>query len=482
MVLAAFYGAGTETDAFIISFTITTILMGAIASSVATIYIPQYQRLEADRNKFTSNIISILIITGFSFAIIFTFIPQALVFLFASQLDSGTFTLASSFLRITLWAAVPILLTEIFLAFMQINSVFFKAQITLLCRNAFLITSITIAALTNQILIIPAGVITGEIIVVILLITLSRKKGFRYYPHINIKDNHFREMLRLMAPLLIAVSISELNLIIDRNFASSLASGSISALNYSSKVRNLFMTLIGVSIVTVMYPKLSALTAENDIIKIKSHIKNYINKLFPLLLPLTIGMVILSRPLIMILFERGAFTPEDTQVTLECLSMYAVGIIFVNINPFLIKIFHAIRDTKTPALISAASVVVSVMLNIILIGPLKHMGLALSTSIAAAVMMGMLLYYIRKKFGPLGFTNQKTEWLKTLAAAGGMGIAVGMGYYYLPVISGGTIQTIGFTSALIIGGMGIYFLLHLILKTVFIDDFIQTAKSLLKSF
>jgi putative peptidoglycan lipid II flippase len=161
--------------------------------------------------------------------------------------------------------------------------------------------------------------------------------------------------------------------------------------------------------------------------------------------------------------------------------MYAVGTVFVILNPFLLSVFHAIRDTKTPAFVSVVSVGLSIVLNIVLINPFKHMGLAFSTRLAALAMTGMLLFFIRKRIGPLKLFSEKKEWAVTMGATAAMGAAVGFGYRHMPVMSASLVHTAVCTIALIVGGMTVYFLFHYAFKTVFMADCVKLGAALYKT-
>ena len=473
MVTAAIYGADIITDAFFVAISIPEILLSGAAGAICTVFIPQYQRYDGDKEQFFSNIVNLLALLSLLLSFIVTLKPQTLVFLFSSQLDSAAFGLAASFLRVIIWTSMPILLTAMFRSYLQIHGAFFVAQLAMLCNNLFIIIGIVGSYATGNLSFIPAGTVFGAIMYMVILMALIKKQGFKYQLYINTKDDTIKEMLHLLAPLMLSISVGELNQIISRNFASSLAVGSISALNYAAKIQSLFVSVIGVSIITVMYPKMSEMANQGNIKQLHSHVLQYLHKLLPILLPIAAAIIILAEPIVKILFERGAFTLEDTRTTVECLRMYSFGIIFVNIFPFLVKVFHSMRDTKTPAVISVISLCVTIVLNAILIGPIRHMGLALATSLSSLIMTCLLLFAIRKRFGNLGLMDMKTEWLKILGATVVTGFVIWQGFRILPVLSGGTAQCFFLTAALGIMGATVYILLHFILGTMFIKDCVK---------
>lgn len=470
MALAAVYGAGAVTDAFVVAFTAPNVLLSFISASVATVYIPLYQSHKENKDRFTSNIINLLALTGLVFSLIFTAFPEALVFLFASQLDAETFELAAMMTRIMVWAAVPTLLINIYKGYLEIRGAFFTSQIAYGIVNICIVTSIFFSRSAEMLSLLGAGVTVGNILCVVILVIVCRKHELRYRPYLNLRDSSIKEMLVLVAPVMIATGIGEINSIVDRNFASSLTTGSISSLNYAAKLVNLISALIGVAAATVLFPKMSEFAAGDNRSELKKYLMTCVKKLVPLLLPLTAGAILLAEPLVRILFERGAFTPADTLRTAQCLQMFAVSVFCNSINVLLLRACHAMKDMKAPAVCSAVTVAVNIGLNFLLVAPLQHRGLALSTSTAAVVTTVLLIFVLMRRLGRLGLRRELPEFLKAGFATAVMCGAVFAGYHLLPVMSGSTMLCVIYTVELVLGGAALYFLLHKIMRSSFSRD------------
>jgi len=477
VTLAATYGAGMVSDAFIIAFTVPSIVLVLFGATTATVFIPAYSGVERDKSRFMSNVLTLLVLIGFLFTAIFTIFPQSLVFLFASQLDGAAFSLATELLRIMVWVAVPTLVVGILQSYLQIKNAFFLASILIIPINVYAILSILLSGSLGQYSIMGYGVVAGNFMALIVLYTAVYFKGYVYKPVVDLKMPGLRGLLVLIAPIMITTFISDINLIVDRNFASSLASGTISSLNYAGKTVNILITILGVSLATVLYPRMSEFAANNNIAEIRRCVTGCIKMLIPVLLPATLGIILLAEPIVRIIFERGEFTQENTQMAMESLRMYAPLLFSSSINAIIIRAFFSMRDTKTPAIISAVGVAVSIGINFILIGPLAHMGLALSTSISSMLAMVLLLFTLRKRVGLLQLKRNIREWVKVLVATAVMGLVVTLGYVFLPVMGGGTIQCILLTGGLVVAGIGVYILMNLAMRTVFISESMQLAKS-----
>jgi len=481
MVLASSYGAGMVSDAFVISFTLPTIVLALLGTSTATVFIPVYTKIESDKEYFTSNILTLLALVGLLFTAVFATFPESLVFIFASQLNTETFTLATELLRIMTWAAIPILLIGLLQSYLQIKNAFFTAAILIIPINIYTILSILLSKSVEVPSIMAYGVVIGNIMALIFLFAAVYRKGYIYKPVINLKMPELQMLFVMLAPVILSIFINDLNQIVDRNFASSLAVGSISSLNYAGKSINILIATIGAPLATVLYPRMSEFAAQGNTVEIRKCITECTKRLIPVLLPAVVGIFIMAEPVIRILFQRGEFTSHNTQIAMECLRMYAPLLLFSSLNAIITRALFSVSDTKSPAIISAICVAVSIAINFILIGPLAHIGLALSTSISAMLTTILLLIVLRKRIGLLHLKRNAKEWCKVLIATVIMSITVSIGLYLLPVMDGNTIQCILLTGVLVLLGVSVYILMHKILKTDFISESVILIRNILKS-
>jgi putative peptidoglycan lipid II flippase len=468
VVLAASFGAGAVTDAFVIAMTVPGIVLAVVNNSINASFIPQYVSSDKDSGRFTDSLLTLLFLFGLAFSVIFTVFPQALVYIFAANIETETFELALTLMRITVWSSIPLLLAGVLRGFLQIKGVFFVALAADGIVNLLVIASIAAGKMTGLLLLMGAGAVAGNMILLLLLLALGVRRGLRYRPRVDLRDERIRAMFRQMLPLMLSVSVLEINQIVDKNLASALVSGTVTSLNYAVKVSNIVTALIGASISTALFPKMSELAANGDIDAIKKHLVACLTNLLPLLLPLTVGVMFMSRPIIRILLERGAFNPDDTARTAECLRMYAIGIIAGNLTPLITRAFYAMRRAKLPAALSAISVAVGIALNLLLIGSMKHQGLAFATSASNTLCLILLLIALRKKTGALGLRPQLGEFVKVAAATAVMGCFVAASSHFLPLLSGSYIQCVFWSAAVAVAAAVLYggLLLLLRVKTV----------------
>ena len=170
-----------------------------------------------------------------------------------------------------------------------------------------------------------------------------------------------------MAPVFVGVAVNQVNGLVDKTLASTLVEGSISALNYANKLNEFVMGIFIVSITSVIYPLLSKLSAANNKEEFNNSIVKSINYVILLVIPISIGAMVLSTPIVKLLFERGAFDLRATQMTSSALFCYSIGIIGFGLRDILSRVFYSIQDTKTPMINGAIAMALNIVLNLILI-------------------------------------------------------------------------------------------------------------------
>ncbi|HXH28305.1 MAG TPA: murein biosynthesis integral membrane protein MurJ, partial [Candidatus Polarisedimenticolia bacterium] len=208
-----------------------------------------------------------------------------------------------------------------------------------------------------------------------------------------------REVGRLMLPRVFGVGITQVNLVVDSQFATSLRTGSVSFLYYAIRVTELTLGVFAISLSTVILPTLSRATAARDREAVLDTLATALRLLVFITVPATAGLILLRVPIIHVLFERGRFGPDDTLFTASALMYYSIGLLPYAAVNVLATAFYAHRDTRTPVLVGSLTFFIHLGLNFALRAPMAHDGIALSTSVSAffdAVLLGWLL---RRKTG-----------------------------------------------------------------------------------
>jgi putative peptidoglycan lipid II flippase len=194
----------------------------------------------------------------------------------------------------------------------------------------------------------------------------------------------------LLMPLVLAGGVGTLNVMVDRWVASRLPEGAIAALNFSGRVWTLPITLLAGPIATAVFPSFSSMAADRSAVPaLGDKVRRTAALLAYIVIPSSVGIIVLATPITRLLFQRGAFDAAATAITASCVQMYALGLVFQAILPVLEKVFYTFKNTVTPLLISAGIVGANMAGNIILSRYLGAAGIALATSIT--VMLGTIV-------------------------------------------------------------------------------------------
>ncbi|HET7221523.1 MAG TPA: murein biosynthesis integral membrane protein MurJ, partial [Vicinamibacterales bacterium] len=248
-----------------------------------------------------------------------------------------------------------------------------------------------------------------------------RREGFRYRPVLDFRDPGVREILRLMGPGTLGLAAVQINVVVNTSLASTQEQGAVSWLQYAFRLMYLPIGLFGVSIATAALPSISKQAAEDDKAGMRSTISAGLRMMLMLNVPATVGLAVLALPIVELLLEYRAFTPHDSLSTAAALMFYAPGLIGYSAVKIASPSFYALRDSRTPVIVSVASVVLNLVLNLILVRTMGFRGLALGTAIAALFNALVLLALLHRRLDGLDTRRVAIALAKILIASALMG-------------------------------------------------------------
>jgi putative peptidoglycan lipid II flippase len=279
-----------------------------------------------------------------------------------------------------------------------------------------------------DIIFLAFGTTIALVFQMLVLIPFVNKKGYKYSLTFNMYDKDLKKFVYLSIPVIIGVSVNQINVLVDRTLASQIAIGGISALTYANRLNYFVQGIFVASISTSAYPMISKLAVENNISRLKKSLSEAICGINLLIIPVTIGTMIFAKPVIKLLFGRGAFDSQAIYMTSYALFFYSIGMVGVGLREIVAKVFYSFQDTKTPMINASISLGVNVVLNIILSKFLGIGGLALASSISAIFCTVLLFISLRKKIGPFGMKNITISFIKILCASLAMGVISKVSY------------------------------------------------------
>ncbi|KAJ6645064.1 putative lipid II flippase MurJ, partial [Pseudolycoriella hygida] len=410
LFIASLFGASSEADSVNVAFKLPNLfrrIFGEGALSVVFIPIFNAKLLEstASARHFAGTIFTILLFALIIIVILMQIFMPALMFIIAPGFydDLEKFNLTVILCRITIPYLVFISVTALLggilnslkrfaaFAFSPIILSLSVIFITLLFRNHLQ------ASIAVSVSLLVAGILQ-VVFMFFCVVKLGLKFSLIFAPF----DKDVKKFLFNMGPASISSGVQQLNIFISQSIASFIE-GAISILSYADRIYQFPLSIIGVTFGTILLPELSQIySAKNNLERISTIQNNAIRVGLLLSLPAACGIIALSQPIIHVIYERGAFTIEDTVKTAETISVFALGLPAFIFTKILMPIFYANHDTKTPLKVTLYSLLVNAILNIILMIPFNHVGIALGSSIAAwynvllACLIMLLVIYVIK--------------------------------------------------------------------------------------
>ncbi|MBI3939440.1 MAG: murein biosynthesis integral membrane protein MurJ [Acidobacteria bacterium] len=447
-VFAALFGASMVTDAFNVAFMIPNLLRDLFAEgALSAAFVPTFTDYLTNRSrqeawKLANVVINALLVVLSLFTILIFLSAKYFVLLFAYgfiqtpgkvELTAALTRIMSPFLLMVALAAVSMGILN------ALGKFFVPAVAPALFNIGNILAGILLVPVFQRhghegILAMAVGALVGGMGQFLAQAPLLRREGFRYSPRLDLAHPGLRHMGRLMLPATLGLAAVQINLVVNRQLAASLpGDGPVSWLNYAFRLIYLPIGLFGVAVATVNLRETSLDAARNDMEGLKQTLANSLRMVMLLNIPSTVGLIVLSHPIIAMLYQRGKFTPADTAATAQALIAYSAGLFAYSCAKIFVPTFYALNDTRTPMRISMAAVALNVLLNLALIRPLGYMGLALGTSVTSWLNVALLSRQFRLKAGAFGATERllPTFFRCTLASVG-MGVVVFGAYFLIP--------------------------------------------------
>jgi putative peptidoglycan lipid II flippase len=435
-ILAYYFGAGHAMDAFNVAFRVPNLFRDLFAEgAMSAAFVPTFSRRLATEGRTAAwrlgNIVInaligvtlVLVVLGLVFA-------RPIVTVFAEHYAAvpGKIELAVALARLTFPFLTFVAVAAACMGMLNSLRRFFIPALSPAMFNVA--TILIIPALVPLFRtwgiqpIFAAGVATlvGGAAQVALQWPALRHEGFRYRLIAAPRDPGLREFMVLMGPGTMGLAAVQINVLVNMLLATGQGAGAISWLNYAFRLMYMPIGLFGLSIATAALPSLSRHAAVDDLAAMRRTLSSGLRMMMILNIPATIGLIALAQPIVSLLFERGSFTAADTAATAAALVYYAPGLIGYSAVKIAVPSFYAIHESRTPVLVSAATVAINIGMNLTLVRVLGYRGLALGTAVSAIINAGALLWVLRRRLGGLDDRRMGLTFAKVLVAAVVMGV------------------------------------------------------------
>lgn len=431
-IMAAKFGLSGVTDAYFAAFTIPDILYtllvgGALSSAFIPVFSSYlHQENEKEAWKFASIAINLVTLTMVIATILGWIYAPYLLPLVAYKLPLQYRELAIELTRIIFPSVIFTAFNGLQMGILHSYKHFHTPAYGSLLYNIGIIGTGLLLSPWLGIKGFSYGVVVGVFLSFLIQVPALVQHGLtKYYVFsFNLLHPGIRRTVRLMTPVVLAMSVNQINLVINQNFASSLDPGTISALRLANRLMMLPLGVFGAAIAVALFPNLNELVARGENKAFKEAVIFGLRATFFINIPAAVGLIALGVPIVRLLFEHGVFTHEQTLRTASILSFYALGIFAQAGLQMVMRGFYALHDTLTPLTFGLVTVALNYFLNATLIHSLGAEGLALAYTLTGMFDFITLLFLFRRKVGPLGLKSLVTATVKIVAVSAVMGISV----------------------------------------------------------
>ena len=411
VTIASLFGAGAGVDAFIVAFRIPNFLRRLFAEGgFSQAFVPilaeyKEQRTKAEVKALVDQTSASLGLGLLLATVLGVVAAPAVVSLFAIGWFFGEETeklaLAAYMLRITFPYLLLISLTAFAGSILNTYKRFAVPAFTPVLLNLSMIACAVWLApefpQESRVVALAWGVLLAGIVQLLFQFPFLWRLGLFPKPGLNRDREGVKRILKLLLPTLFAISVTQINLLIDTLIASFLVTGSISWLYFSDRLVEFPLGVFGIALATVILPSLSAEHAKGSGEGYRKTMDWALRWVCMISLPAALGLALLAEPMLTTIFQYQEFSTHDVQMAGKSLMAYAVGLPAFILIKILSTGFFSKQDTKTPVKIAVIAMVSNVVLNLLLVGPLAHAGLALATSLAAYLNAGLLFLSLRRQ-------------------------------------------------------------------------------------
>lgn len=411
MIVAGLFGAGLTTDAFFVAFRIPNLLRRLLGEGSLTVsFVPIFTEYLRNRSREEAMELADIVFTALSILLVAV---SLLGLLFSPLIVT---VMAPGFVKMPAQYDLAVFLTRLMFPYIFLISLVAlcmgilnslrhfaaPALAPVVLNLAMILAALTLRGFFQEpITALAIGVLAGGLLQLAMQWPFLLRMGVRLKPNFRFRHPGMKRIGLLMLPAAFGAAIYQINIFIGTILASFLPTGSVSFLYYADRIVELPLGVFAIAVGTATLPSFSEQVAQGRFEELKRTIAFSLRIILFITIPATVALIALRVPIISVLFQRGEFDVQSTLLTAQALLCYAVGLWAFSIIRVIVSVFYSLQDTKAPMRAAIVALVVNVLFSLVLMFPLRHGGLALATSIASAVNVGMLWVILKRRIGKL---------------------------------------------------------------------------------
>ena len=435
LLLAALFGTTATMDLYVASLVVPLLAVGALGGLFQATVVPIYNTFDrrGERDAWFSSLV-----TGFGAGLaaagILLYASVGLLFpVFAS---GGLASHQRTFMVLSLFSfgtILPLGVAALYRSYLE-SAFDFKTPVVLQGVIALAVIGSTMAVKIAGVYAVAAGNCIGSVLYAVFMAAAAARAGFRYRPRLDLRSQPVRRVLALMAPLVLSAAFTHVNVAVDITMAAWLKVGSVSSLSYAEKIMIAVRSFFVFSLSTAAMSHFSRDIADGRFDNLDRSIRHAVRFSAVFLVPLSLFCMVMAVPLVRVIFERGAFTPESTLMTGRALACFAAGLFPVSLVFIVPRVFYALQENRTVMVISGVGAVANVALNFLFMRIFGAPGIALSTSCVYVLSAAVLMFQLSRRSPQIDVASYLRDTVP-IALAALIAVAVMMAIYHVELLT-----------------------------------------------
>ena len=432
MSFSHFFGASWLMTAWTMGFKLPNLSRrlfgeGAAAASFIPVYSEQLYKDPGEAKQLANTVVTVLFVLLASIVIVGEVILLCYYKFFNPNYGTRIGLALGS---IMLPYMILICIVAILSGILHVHRHFARPAAAPIVLNVFIISSILFTGWVlkikaeHQVFAVASAVLIAGLVQIGIQLKPLRENGVSIRPGWQIHCEPFKKIIFLMGPMILGLTVTQINTLADDLIALSFSTehgyplgwGAVSYLYYAQRLYQFPLGVLGISLATAIFPVMSAEAAKGDYESLIGTISRGIKGAIFISIPSTVGLIMISRPLVSAVFEHGKFTSANTETTAWTLCFYALGLCGYFCQQIATRAFYSMQDSKMPAITAGVAVIVNIIMNVTLIWFMGTAGLALSTALCSYLQVIILIRILRRRFGHSIVKGLGTTLLKTIFA------------------------------------------------------------------
>lgn len=402
-LVASRFGLSSSTDIYMFSIGLVY-LITSVSYGLTTTFIPvqsdHIENYERDRNnRFVNNVLNVSMLATAVITVLCIIFAKYIIIWFAPGFTKHAVVFKTSVdvTRVMIISLFFVTAQSVLAGVLQAHKQFYAPAAMATCSNIVYIVYLAFFAKQYGIYGFAWATVLGFFVQYAINVPQYKMLGYKYRLYINFKDKELRRMLLFMIPVVISTSTVQLNIFVNRYFATLLGSGYVSSLDFSNKLNTIVGEVFANTISTVIFATLASLAAKNNYEEFNRTFIKAMNVILMVMIPASVATAVLRVPVITLVFMRGKFNASAVSLTASALLFYCPNMVANGVREILNKSFYSVKDTNTPMINGIIGILINILISAALYKSMKVSGLSLASSISGIVTTVFLVSQLKRK-------------------------------------------------------------------------------------